>query len=167
MDDDQRDLRTLRNSILNIDNDDVSVLSADTNNNNKNEKNNYDCGIDGDLISISGNSHNNSVISSSKLKLRQRSTLETTTPNSPLQSKRSILTEEQFARIKRLEEAWNTDLDLDNNTDNDNDNDNSDSDSDDFNDYHVQPVHGTFPKRHRRPTDEQLLPSNMSHPSVR
>jgi len=165
MDDDQRDLRSLRNSILNIDNDDVSVLSADTNNYNisNNEKNNYDCGIDSDLISISGNSHNNSVISSSKLKLRQRSTLETKTSNSS--SKRSVLTEEQLARIKRLEEAWNTDLDVDNNTDNDNDN--SDADADDYNDYHIQPVHGTFPKRHRRLTDEQLLPSNMSHPIVR
>ena len=163
MDDDQRDLRTLRNSILNIDNDDVSVLSADTN--NYNDKHNYDCGIDSDFISISGNSHNNSIISSSKLKLRQRNTLETKTSMSP--SKRSVLTEEQLARIKRLEEAWNTDLDVDNNTDNDNDNDNSDSDTDDYNDYHVQPVHGTFPKRHRRLTDEQLLPSNMSHPSVR
>ena len=161
MDDDQRDLRSLRNSILNIDNDDVSVLSADTN--NYNDKNNYDCGIDSDLISISGNSHNNSIISSSKLKLRQRNTLETKTSMSP--SKRSVLTEEQLARIKRLEEAWNTDLDVDN--DNDNDNDNSDSDTDDYNDYHVQPVHGIFPKRHRRLTDEQLLPSNMSHPSVR
>ena len=166
MDDDQRDLRILRNSILNIDNDDVSVLSADTNNYNdkNNDKNNYDCGIDSDLISISGNSHNNSIISSSKLKLRQRNTLETKTSNSS--SKRSLLTEEQLARIKRLEEAWNTDLDVHNNN-TDNDNDNSDNDSDDYNDYHVQPVHGTFPKRHRRLTDEQLLPSNMSHPSVR
>jgi hypothetical protein len=174
MDDELRDLQSLRNSILNIDNDDVSVLSINSNHNTiNNDTNNFDCGLDGDLISISGTSHKNSVnsinsvISSSNLQLRQRS-LEATKSQLAAASAKRSLTEEQLARIKRLEDAWNTDLIDDDNDDNDDDDNGGDNgDVDDYNDYHVQPVHGTFPKRNRRQIEEQIASSNIAHPSVR
>ena len=121
------------------------------------------------MISISGNSHKNSVnsvVSSSKLQLRQRS-MEATKSQSVSSTTKRSLTDEQLARIKRLEDAWNTDL-----VDDDDDNDEDDGgdnkgDVDDYHEYHIQPIHGTFPKRNRQQIDEQTAQSNIINPSIR